>query len=125
MMRSGKFFFFGLIIFILLILYGSIDPAASNWFPKCPFLSLTGYQCPGCGSQRAIYQLLRGELFQAYQYNPLLVLSLPYIFLGLLFEIPSMKNKYQKAQKILFGYKSIYIVLGIIIVFWILRNVIT
>src|SRR5437762_10353071 len=42
---------------VFLFFFNPAAPA-NQWFPKCPFLLLTGYQCPGCGSTRACYQLL-------------------------------------------------------------------
>lgn len=123
MKKPGRFLIIGFLVILFLIIYGSLDPATSAWFPKCPFLSLTGYQCAGCGSQRAMHQLLQGQIAQAFHYNPLLVISLPYLFIGVLFEFPSIKNRYHNIQRILFGYRSIYVVLTIIISFWILRNV--
>ena len=112
----------GFLLIIVLIIYGSIDPALNGFFPKCPFLSLTGYQCPGCGSQRAIHQLLHGNLATAFQFNPLLVLFLPYIFIGALFEFTSLKHKFLRTQRWLFGYKTMYLILAIIILFWVGRN---
>ena len=58
------------------------DPAVTRIFAPCPFHSLTGYHCPGCGSLRAVHALLHGELRAAFALNPLMVLSIP--FLGLL-----------------------------------------
>jgi hypothetical protein len=59
------------------------DPAGTSLFPPCPFHLLTGFYCPGCGSTRAIHQLLHGSLTRAFEMNPLMVLSLP--ILALLF----------------------------------------
>lgn len=54
------------------------DPAARNDpYPNCPFLMLTGYYCPGCGTLRAYHQLLRGNGVEALGLNPLTVVALP------------------------------------------------
>ena len=42
-----------------------IDPEETRLIPACPFLSLTGLLCPGCGSARALHALLHGELAAA------------------------------------------------------------
>src|SRR5580693_9291812 len=42
------------------VLLELFDPATSGIFPPCPFRYLTGWYCPGCGSLRAIHQLLHG-----------------------------------------------------------------
>ena len=59
------------------------DPATSGLFPPCPVHYLTGWYCPGCGSLRAIHQLLHGELRAAWALNPLTVLLLPFLTYGL------------------------------------------
>ena len=50
--------------------------------PPCLFLSLTGLQCPGCGSTRALKHLLRGELREAWRMNALFVAMLPVVLTG-------------------------------------------
>lgn len=110
---------------ILAILYKTYNPDGNNYFPKCPFKVLTGFECPGCGSQRAIHHLLNFEVLGAFKENPLLVLSIPYLLVGITFDlIKHPGNKALKWRKILYGEKAIYILLAIIIAFWILRNII-
>ena len=65
------------ILMALLILYGLFDPEQSRWFPQCLFFKLTGWRCPGCGAQRAIHQLLHGNIAAAFRYNALLVCFIP------------------------------------------------
>ena len=59
------------------------DPATSGVFPPCPVRYLTGWYCPGCGSLRAIHQLLHGNLQAAWAMNPLAVILLPFLLYGL------------------------------------------
>ena len=68
-----------LLLLVAVYVYMAYDPAASAWFPKCPFLLLTGLKCPGCGSQRAIHGLLHGDVAAAFGFNAFLVLSLPVV----------------------------------------------
>jgi hypothetical protein len=67
------------------------DPATSGVFPPCPLRYLTGWYCPGCGSLRAMHQLLHGNLSAAWALNPLTVVLLPFLIYGIasyaLFEI--------------------------------------
>lgn len=56
------------------------DPAGGG-YPACPFHWATGWQCPGCGSQRAMHDLLHLRVAEAFGHNALLVLSLP-VLLG-------------------------------------------
>lgn len=62
-------------------LYGMIDPASSHFFPRCIFKMVTGYDCPGCGSQRALHALLHGDITSAWRYNAFLVALIPLIIL--------------------------------------------
>jgi hypothetical protein len=54
-------------------------PAAGIILPPCPFKALTGLACPGCGSVRAVQQLLHGDLMAALDLNPLAVVLLPLV----------------------------------------------
>ena len=59
------------------------DPATSGLFPPCPVRYLTGWYCPGCGSLRAIHQLLEGDFLTALALNPLTVLLSPFLAYGI------------------------------------------
>lgn len=54
-----------------------ISPDVPGHYPTCPFLALTGYYCPGCGSLRAIHALVHGHVAQAFGYNVLAMSMLP------------------------------------------------
>ena len=41
----------------------------------CPFLALTGWQCPLCGATRMGAALLHGDLASAYAFNPALLIA--------------------------------------------------
>jgi hypothetical protein len=56
-----------------------LDPETSDLYPPCPFLALTGFYCPGCGTLRALHQLTRGHPLAALDLNPLMMLLLPFI----------------------------------------------
>jgi uncharacterized protein DUF2752 len=53
------------------------DPDRYGFYPRCMFHSMTGLLCPGCGSLRAMHQLLHGHIAAALHLNALFVLSLP------------------------------------------------
>ncbi|NUN93831.1 MAG: DUF2752 domain-containing protein [Verrucomicrobiae bacterium] len=57
--------------------------SAKHFFPPCPFHALTGWYCPGCGSTRALHQLLHGHLVAACRFNPLTVCVLPALGIAL------------------------------------------
>jgi hypothetical protein len=61
---------------ILLVLF-LLDPTTHNLFPKCVFNSMTGLYCFGCGGQRALHDVLNGNLALALNHNALIVFMLP------------------------------------------------
>jgi uncharacterized protein DUF2752 len=66
---------------VVLYLY---DPEAAGFYPVCAFHQMTGLECPGCGSLRALHQLTHGNIAGAWRFNPLLVALLPMgLWLGL------------------------------------------
>jgi hypothetical protein len=105
-----------------LSLFFIFDPEAHPFFPQCPFLLTTGFECPGCGSQRAIHHLLHLDIVAALKQNTFVVLALPYIFLGIYLEYLGGKRRHPRLEKIFFGRWSALVVLFVIIVFWIGRN---
>ena len=56
------------------------EPGKSGFFPVCPFRALTGFACPGCGSTRGMHALVHGDVVAAFKFNPLFVVSLPFLF---------------------------------------------
>ncbi len=62
---------------LALVLLFVFDPARFSFFPRCAFHQLTGLNCPGCGGQRALHQLLHGEFVRAFQFNALFIALLP------------------------------------------------
>ena len=70
------------------------NPATAGFFPACPFFTLTGWYCPGCGSLRAMHQLLHGHLGAAFDLNPLLVLALPFV----LYQILALLMRHPRLQ---------------------------
>ncbi len=112
-----------ILVAIATVIFFYIDPNAYPFFPKCPFLVVTGLECPGCGSQRSFHQLLHLDVAGAFHQNPLVVIFGPYILLGLYLEYLGGKQSFPQVRKILFGKEAAIIILIIIIGFWIGRNI--
>ena len=55
---------------------GLVDPNQSGHYPTCPFLFITGYYCPGCGSLRAVHALTHGDVGAAVGLNVLTVVGI-------------------------------------------------
>jgi len=87
------------------------DPRIAKFYPLCIFRVVTGCNCPGCGGLRATYCLLHGDFISALKYNPLLVISLPFIFFLVI-----TKNKR-------FGPWLPWTVFGILVSYALLRNI--
>lgn len=62
----------GLILFFF-------DPRSYHFYPLCFFHKTTGLLCPGCGALRGLHQLLHGHLAAAFRFNPMLIVSLPFV----------------------------------------------
>ena len=93
------------------------DPS-NGGFPACPFHALTGYLCPGCGSQRALHDLLHGNVGEAFRHNALLVVSIP------LLGIQGVWGPLFKKKRPLSSYNAVVLARALLIVGWgVLRNV--
>ena len=55
------------------------DPRVYHFYPICFFHRTTGLLCPGCGALRASHQLLHAHVAAALRFNPMLVISLPFL----------------------------------------------
>ncbi len=109
------------VLLVIVAIYGTFDPAAHP-FPPCPFRTLTGLMCPGCGAQRAIHQVLNGHPAQAMQLHPLILPGIVYITAGLVLPVlrPSL---YARLRPVFFGSRAAWIALAVIMTFWIGRNI--
>ena len=55
------------------------DPHRPGSWGFCPWLLLTGTQCPGCGGLRAVNDLTRGDIVAAASSNLLVVSAVPVV----------------------------------------------
>ena len=99
-----------------------VDPRIPGNYPTCPFLFLTGCYCPGCGTLRALATLMEGDLRGAMGYNPLTVLSLPFLAV-LTSSMLSEKVERFPRIKIHIPPWAVWTLLAAILSFWALRNV--
>lgn len=97
------------------------EPGRSGFFPLCPFRFLTGLTCPGCGSTRALHQLLHGHFEAAFTLNPLLLLALPFLVYAFLrYSAFSMRGRTPPPNALPAPY--LYAIFFVIVGFWIFRN---
>ena len=57
------------------------DPMTSAFYPRCPSKLLTGYDCPGCGTTRALHALVHLDFGAALRYNAALFVLGPLLLL--------------------------------------------
>jgi len=99
----------------------AFEPATAGFYPQCVFHMLTGLYCPGCGTARGLHALLHMDPASAFSYNPLMVVSLPFILYA------SGKGAYRNltgstAPRRLLPAWVIWAIFVVIMAYWILRN---
>lgn len=94
------------------------DPSAHTALPLCPFKKTTNFYCPGCGGQRSFHQILHGNFIDAFHSNLLIYIFLPLFFCKIIDELFSTTI----SKNFMLKHKGIWIFLGFLICFTILRN---
>lgn len=108
------------VILAAIVLYATFDPA-TNPFPRCIFLQLTGWKCPGCGSQRALHSLLHLDIAKAWRYNAMLVAAIPVVSVMFLSQVT--KRKMPRLYNSLNGRVAIWTSFVLLTGWWMLRNI--
>lgn len=67
-----------IVVAAFIVLY-AYNPENTAWMPHCPSHMLTGYDCPGCGTLRALHALMHGNIAAAWNYNAAVFFALPMI----------------------------------------------
>lgn len=118
--RMLIYFAMAMAVATFIAIYVIFDPSVSSFFPRCPFLQLTGLKCPGCGSQRAIHALLHGDVCGAARFNFLLVISIPVIVLYSFLEV--CKMRFPRAYNLINSPKIVWSIFAVVALWWVLRN---
>ena len=105
---------------IAALFYYKVDPA-SGLMPRCVFHTLTGYDCPGCGFQRALHALLHGHIAQAWHYNAFAFFALPTAIFYIIVE--SLRKERPHLHRIATHPLIISIIMLSIILWWVFRNI--
>ncbi len=110
----------GLVVAASLAVFFWFDPARSSFFPACLFHRLTGLNCPGCGGQRALHELLHGNFLVALRHNALLIFLLT-AGGGLVVRYLLLRSR-GGSNPVPLRPVWIWIFVGVMIVFGVLRN---
>ena len=93
------------------------DPTRRMITPPCPYLTLTGLACPGCGLIRATHFLLHGDVSQAFAYNPWAFVTAPALLLFAV--LPSITDATRAVRaRTTLAWTMLFFTLA----FWIWRN---
>ena len=85
----------------------------------CLFHEMSNLYCPGCGITRMIISICKLDFYQAFRYNPLLFILMPFfVIYGIIYYINWLNDK-----KTIINKKVWNILLIIIILYMILRNI--
>lgn len=109
-----------LVAAVLALTYFLFDPTESTWMPQCPVHLLTGFDCPGCGSQRMLHALLHGDISGAWHHNALLLLMLPLLAVMLFLELAA--DRFPRAYRRIHSLPVVALICLSIAAWTIIRN---
>jgi hypothetical protein len=98
-----------------------VSPDQPGHYPTCPFLYVTGYYCPGCGTLRMIHALAHGHPRAGLGFNPLVLCTLPFLgYLWVRWVRAAARGERMKSRLLRAPVLGTYLVL--VVAFWIIRN---
>ena len=85
----------------------------------CPFRTITGWLCPGCGITHMLIALIHLDFYTAYLENPFLLLTFPFLIGQIIYQryLQLTKQVNPRWNQVLLG---LYVIA--LIIFGILRN---
>lgn len=84
--RILKVIFFLIIGILIITGYYFINKYLHLYIP-CMINKITHLYCPGCGTTRMLFALLKGHIYEAFMYNQFVFILLPFILLYILYKI--------------------------------------
>lgn len=108
-------------LMIAIVMSYFFDPMTATFSYRCPVKALTGFDCPGCGGQRAIHALLHLRIREAVNYNPFLVIAALYLFavISLTF---LHSPRFDKTRRIVLGERTALAYLLLMLLWAVIRN---
>lgn len=86
------------------------DPTQAHFYPQCVFHALTGLQCPGCGTTRALHHLLHGDVAGAFRLNAMLFAVAPFTIVSL------------RSRRFVTNPVVAWTALAVTVTWWVVRN---
>ena len=97
------------------------EPGKTGFFPICFFRFFTGFTCPGCGTTRALHQILHGHFLTAFTLNPLFIIAIPFLLFAFLrYTVTVLRGDVPRPNALPAPY--IYAIFFVVLSFWIFRN---
>ncbi len=107
----------GVLSILAALLFFSLNPENHMFFPKCLVKEHLGIYCSGCGSQRALHDLMHLRIGKVFGHNALFLPFLMVVLHHVLVKVNLLKGK-----TILEYRYAPLIILGIVVVFTVVRN---
>lgn len=85
-------------------------------------MHLFGFNCPFCGGTRCAGALLNFDIKTAFYYNPMVVIVAVFFAFYLIWCLISCLKKDYRPPRLKIGNTGIYIIIGIILLFTVVRN---
>ena len=102
------------------VAFGIVNPEGGPTI--CPFRAATGLYCPGCGATRMMHQLMTGDVGRALRLNPLAFLFVPLMAWWCFAGLTAMLGGPRWATPT-FTARQTWLLAGVVLAFWILRNI--
>ena len=98
------------------------EDAPHLWQFPCPFYTLTGLYCPGCGLQRAVRALFTGHPLQSLLYHPFALCGALYL---LVFLVSQGINRISRGRTAALCFRDwhLWAFLALILLQWIVKNI--
>ena len=111
-----------LVLVVVAYLLAQNGPGGLPWLPGCAFHHYTGLNCPGCGMTRATYAALHGRIGAAFRFNPVGMVLLPLVMVGIGIEILGWVRGKPLPFRVKTGKAGAWAIVWIVVGFWIFRN---
>lgn len=108
---------FGVVVLLIVLIYHFFDPTDNINAPKCMLKMLTGYDCPGCGCQRLLYNWANGRFIEGLRYNYFFPIGIIYLFSILLGRLIPKLHHIVTSKIAIISFITLYFA------WWILRNI--